>query len=143
MSTVRYEDRHEDLGVDVWDSLYISLIPLPAALLGTALVSDGLFWLTGATGAIAAANGLIRYLSEGTLRPSKICSMHVIGNLLALVLSASNLTYRLNEDPGRAVIPAGVTLSAIVVMLLVATAYLGRGLAPEVFEGVDDEDWWT
>jgi uncharacterized membrane protein len=159
MSTLQYEDRHQDLAADVWDSLYISLIPLPAALLGTALVSDVLFWLTEAavyarvsewmlgaglaTGAIAAANGLVRYLSEGTVQPSKVCSMHVIGNLLALALSASNLIYRLNEDPVRAVVPAGITLSAIVVCLLIATAYLARGLAPEVSDGVDDEDWWT
>ena len=59
-----------------WDSLYISLVPLPAAFLIATLVSDALYWMTGragwsdisewllgaglASGAFAAADGLIR-----------------------------------------------------------------------------------
>jgi uncharacterized membrane protein len=154
MSAVRCED--EDLTLHAWDSLYISLIPLPAALLGAALVGDVLYWVTAAaiyarasewllaaglgTGALAAAEGTIRYVAGGSVRPSRACWIHVIGNLLALLLSASNLVYRLNEDATDAVVPAGITLTAIVVCLLIVTAFLGRGL---VSDAPDDEadDW--
>jgi len=154
MSAVRYEG--EDLTVHAFDSLYISLIPLPAALLGAALVADVLYWATTATvyarasewllaaglgtGALAAAEGTIRYVAGGRIRPSRACWMHVIGNLLALLLSASNLIYRLNEDATNAVVPAGITLTAIVVCLLMVTAYLGRGFVSDASN--DETDEW-
>jgi uncharacterized membrane protein len=128
-----------------WDSLYISLVPLPAAFMVATLVSDILYWGTGgafwseasewllgaglATGAFAAADGLIQYVASGRIRPSRICWMHVVGNMLALLLSLSNLVYRLNEDRGQAVVPAGISLTAIVVCLLLFTARLGRDIA--------------
>ena len=125
-----------------WDSLYVSLIPLPATFLIATLISDILYWTTAgalwssvsewllgaglATGAFAAADGLVRYVASGCIRPSRICWIHVVGNMLALLLSLSNLVYRLNEDPGRAVVPAGIGLTVIVVCLLLFTERLGR-----------------
>jgi uncharacterized membrane protein len=154
MSAVRRED--EDLTLHAWDSLYISLVPLPAVLLGAALVSDVLYWVTAAaicarasewllaaglsSGALAAAEGLIRYVAAGGVQPSRACWMHVTGNLLALLLSASNLVYRLNEDATNAVVPAGITLTAIVVCLLFVTAYQGRGLVS--YAPNDEADDW-
>jgi uncharacterized membrane protein len=147
---------HEDLNIPVWESLCIALVPLPAGLLGAALLSDGLYWLTGAavcalasewllgaglaTGLIAAANGLIRYLSAGSVRLSKRYWMHVGGTALALLLSASNLIYRLNADPAGAVLPAGIALTAIVVCLLIVAGYLGRVLGPRAL-AEDGDDW--
>lgn len=55
--------------------------------------------------------------------------MHVVGHVLALVLSLSNLVYRLNEDLARAVMPAGISLTAIAVCLLLLTARLNRDIA--------------
>jgi len=88
-----------------WDSLYISLVPLPAAfmvattgqrpsLLGywRGLLVRCLEWLLGAglaTARFAAGDGLIQYLASGRIRPSRICWMHVVGNMLALLLSLS------------------------------------------------------
>ena len=140
------------------DSLYISLIPLPAAFMLATLASDILYcatgsptwseaseWLLGAalaSGAWAATDGLIRYVASGCIRPSRISWVHVIGNLLALLLSLSNLVYRLNEDPDRAVVPAGIGLTAIVVLLLIATARLGRSEPePEPIDEADDAEW--
>jgi uncharacterized membrane protein len=156
MSAIRCEDKDRRLTTHTWDWLYVLLISLPAALLGATLVSDVLYWLTAAAicarasewllgaglacGLIAAADALVRYLSVGKVRPSKACWIHVIGNVLALLLSATNLIYRLNEDTTSAVVPAGITLTSIVVCLLMATAYLGRGLEPEVPD--DDADDW-
>ena len=140
------------------DSLYISLIPMPAAFMLATLASDILFcatghpawpeaseWLLGAalaSGALAATDGLIRYVASGCIRPSRISWVHVIGNLLALLLSLSNLVYRLNEDPGHAVVPAGIGLTAIVMLLLIATARLGRNQPePEPADDADDAEW--
>jgi uncharacterized membrane protein len=139
--------QHNAAQADRWDSLYISLVPLPFACMAATLVSDLLTWSTGgavwlrasewllgaglATGALAAADGLIRYISTGCIRPSRICWMHVVGNLLALLLSLSNLIYRLNEEPARAVMPAGIVQTAIVMCLLLFTARLGRDLTAQ------------
>lgn len=140
-----------------WDSLYISLVPLPAAFLIATLVSDTLYcttahavwsnvseWLLGAglaTGAFAAADGLFRYIASGCIRPSRICWIHVVGNMLALLLSLSNLVYRLNEDRGHAIVPAGISLTAIVVCLLLFTARLGRGMPDgESLDDAEDPD---
>jgi uncharacterized membrane protein len=136
------------------DSLYISLVQLPCAFLIATLISDILYWVTAgavwsrasewllgaglATGAFAAADSLIRYVASGRIRPSRICWIHVVGNMLALLLSLSNLVYRLNEDPGHAVVPAGIALTAIVVGLLLFTARLGRD--HPAGESVDDVD---
>ena len=138
------------------DSLYISLIPLPAAFMLATLASDILYcataypawseaseWLLGAalaSGALAATDGLIRYVASGCIRPSRISWVHVIGNVLALLLSLSNLVYRLNEDRGHAVVPAGISLTAIVALLLIATARLG-GNWPEPADEADDAEW--
>jgi len=141
---------------DDWDSLYISLVPLPASFLLATLLSDCAYWATAnafwsnlsewllggglATGAIAAADGLIRYLSGGGIRPSRTCWLHVSGNLLALLLSLSNLVYRVNEDSGLAVVPAGISLTAVVVALLFFTAHLGRDVPVANASDESDDD---
>jgi uncharacterized membrane protein len=152
MLITRYKD--EDLNFHLFDSLSISLVPMPAALLGAALISDGLYWYTAAAfwasasewllgagfgaGAIAAADGLHRYLKVGPVRPPSRYWMHVIGSVLALLLSAANLCYRLVERSTGSVFPAGITLTAVVMCVLTVAAYLGRAFVPRV--AVDD-DW--
>lgn len=137
---------------DRWDSLYVSLVPLPAAFMVANLASDllycgtgGAFWshasecllaLALATGAFAAADGLIRYIASGGIRPSRICWTHVVGNVLALLLSLSNLVYRLNEDRAQAVVPAGIALTAIAMCVLLLTARLNRDVATD--DAADD-----
>ena len=64
--------------------------------------------------------------------------MHVVGNVLASLLTLSNLVYRLNEDSGHAVVPAGIGLTAIVVCLLLCTARLGRDTRVDAWG--DDRD---
>jgi uncharacterized membrane protein len=142
-------------GVEAWDSLYISLVSLPSTLMLAVLASDALYWASAsalwsqasrwllgaglATGVIAAADGLVRYISAGGIRPSKACWMHVAGNVLALLLSLSNLVYRLNENGVRAVIPTGISLTAIVVCLLFMTAHLGHETAIDARDGELDD----
>jgi uncharacterized membrane protein len=148
------EDRRVAANSGGFDRLYVSLVPLPAACMVATLASDLLYWSTGAafwlhasecllgaglaTGAFAAADGLMRYISAGRIRPSRICWLHVVSNVLALLLSLTNLIYRLNEEPRRAVVPAGIGLTAIVVCLLLFTARLGRDIAAQ--EGAQPQD---
>lgn len=154
MSIVQLHRARREHNYD-WDVLYISLVPLPASFLLATLFSDCAYWATAdafwahlsewllggglATGAIAAADGLIRYLSAGGIRPSRTCWLHVSGNLLALLLSLSNLVYRINEDSGLAVVPAGISLTAIVVGLLFFTAHLGRDVPVANAEDESDD----
>jgi uncharacterized membrane protein len=137
-----------------WDALYISMVPLPTALLGATLISDGMFWLDGApiwarlsqgllvgglaSGLFAAVDALLRYISIGSIRSSRIGWANVAGNLMALLLTLSNLVYRWVDDRGNAVVPAGIALSAVVMCLLLATAWLGRDLAIDTL--LDDHE---
>ena len=138
-----------------WDALHGSLIPLPAAFMLATLVSDALYWLTAvtfwprasewllgaalATGAIAAAQALILYVSLGRLRPSKTIWLNVMANLSALLLSMSNLVFRLIEEAGRAATPAGIFLTAAALFLLLLPVRLGRDAAANV-QWDDGED---
>jgi uncharacterized membrane protein len=140
-----------------WDALYISMVPLPTALLGATLVSDAIFWIDGApiwarisqwllagglaSGLFAAVDALLRYISLGGIRSARVGWANVAGNLLALLLTLSNLVYRWVDDRGSAVVPAGVALSGVVVCLLLAAAWLDRGIPIERFlDGPDDAD---
>ena len=58
MSAVRHDDG-EDAAPLTWDLLYISLVPLPAALLGAALLSDALYWFTAAAVCARASEWLL------------------------------------------------------------------------------------
>jgi uncharacterized membrane protein len=153
--SISHQGGNRVTGLGRWDSLYISLVPLPTVLLIAVLISDSLYWATGSpsfsrasewllgagltTGVIAAADGLIRYVSVGCIRLSRTCWMHVVGDMLALVLSLSNLIYRLNEDGAGAVVPTGISLTAIVLCLLFATAGLGGGIGIDTHDGEADE----
>ncbi len=157
MLAVRYEDK--ELILPAGDSLHLSSVLLPV-LVGAALASDALYWFTGlvlyvrasegllavglASGLLAAGEWLIRYIAVASsgIRPSRATWTHVTGKLLALLLTASNLIYRLIESAPSSVVPTGIVLTAIVLSLLIATAYLGKALAlaPLPEETWDDGD---
>jgi uncharacterized membrane protein len=156
MSTLQsHRVRAQSAGPDHWDLLYVSLNPLPAALLAAALASDLLYWLGSATvfayasewllaavlctGAFAATEGLVLYISVGRIRPSKVALVHAVGYGLALLLSLSNLIYRLVEGARAGVVPAGAGLTAASFLLLLAAGRLGRGIAIECGQDESDE----
>jgi uncharacterized membrane protein len=67
MAAIRY--KNNDLTLHAWDSLYVSLIPLPAVLLGAALVSDVLYWASAAAICARASEWLlVAGLSTGRSR---------------------------------------------------------------------------
>lgn len=118
------------------------LVPFPIAFLVGALLTDiayvkwGGMWAYASTWLIAAGIvsallaaifGFTDFFGEKRIRRIKVAWWHMAGNLLVVVLSIWNLLIH-NRDGAIAVIPTGVTLSAIVTVLLVLNGWMGGHL---------------
>ncbi len=119
------------------------LVPFPIAFLVAALVTDIAFavtndlfwarvsmWLLGGglvMGALAALAGLTDFLTIRRARQA-VGWFHFLGNAAALLIALANLWMRIDQ-PGAAVLPTGLVLSAIVVGILLVTGWLGGELA--------------
>jgi uncharacterized membrane protein len=119
------------------------LVPFPIAFLVAALLTDIAYvnwkwatwayastWLIGAgivSALLAAIAGFTDFFGERRIRRLRVAWYHMIGNLLAVVVSVINLLVH-NRDGAEAVIPTGITLSAIVVLLLLFNGWMGGHL---------------
>ena len=119
------------------------LIPFPITFLVSALLTDiayvwsqeamwayASWWLIAAgivSALLAALFGFIDFFGERRIRRLKTAWYHMVGNLLAVVLSIVNFLVH-NRDGAIAVIPTGITLSAIVVLLLLFNGWMGGHL---------------
>jgi uncharacterized membrane protein len=128
------------------------LITFPIAFLIFALVADVLYaftsdaffarmalWMvaTGlATGALAAAVGLIDFVSLSRPREVRAGWVHAIGNGVVLVLAAISLYGRFLGDEDF-IVPWGLALSAIIGLLLSVTGWYGGELSYRYLIGVD------
>ena len=117
------------------------LVPFPIAFLIGALISDLAFWgsadafwarasawligagLVGA--ALAAVAGLADFLASTAIRDLRPAWIHLIGNVTAVLVAVANLVLRLTGDFAGAVLPTGIILSAVVVMILAVTGWMG------------------
>lgn len=77
--------------------------------------------------AFAAIAGAIDYFSSPRIRAIGAAKVHVIGNIVALVLTVINAFVH-SRDGYTAVVPTGITLSTIVVIILAVTAWMGGAL---------------
>ena len=123
--------------------LHPLLVTLPIGFLVGALLSDlGFFgtsdpfwvraseWLIGAglgTGALAAIAGLIDFAASERIRSLSIVWYHLIGNVIALVLSAISLYFRLSSE-APVVSGTQLLLSILVVVIFAVTGWLGGEL---------------
>lgn len=116
------------------------LIPFPiAAFVGT-FVTDLVFWTTDhpfwasmsfyllsaglMMAALAAVAGLTDFLGDRRIRAHKAAWHHIIGNVVAVVLSAANWLVR--GEPGNVDAGSiGLLLSAAVVVILLYTGWQG------------------
>ena len=121
------------------------LVPFPIVCFVGTLVTDIAYiktadvmwldfsdWLVSAgvvLGWLAAIAGLVDFL--GAVKPAGVAFRatrpawwHLIGNLLALVLATLNMFVH-THDAWTAVMPWGLTLSAIVVVILLFTGWMG------------------
>lgn len=131
------------------------LIPFPIAFLVGALAADLMYWnvqsyfwarmavwLVGAgfvTGILAAAAGVIDFFTIDRARAHTDGWVHFIGNALVLILAFVSLLLRAADVEG-AIIPWGITLSAIITALLGVTGWYGGELAYRYKIGVIEEE---
>ena len=121
--------------------LHPMLVPFPIVCFVGVLVTDLIYWRTAAglwetfsiwllTGGLIMAGfavlaGLIDFIGSARIRSLAPAWPHVIGNALVVLLSLINAFVH-SRDGYTAVIPAGLTLSALVVVIMVFTTWLGR-----------------
>jgi uncharacterized membrane protein len=130
------------------------LVGYPIAFFTATLVSDLLyvvtrdgFWPTASlyllvaglvTALGAALAGFTDFFGDRRIRALSHAWQHMIGNLLAVLLSLANLLLRLGGAE-TAVLPFGLTLSALVTLLLVFTGWRGGDLVYHHRVGIPDE----
>jgi uncharacterized membrane protein len=151
----RYKDNSENLEICMANRggpgarigehpIHPMLVPFPIAFLVGALACDIAFWSTripfwataaiwliGAAlvmAALAAIAGLIDFASQDAIRMIPAAGHHMIGNVVAVVLSLLNFWLRYDEGAINAVVPWGLTLSVVVAGILLYTGWLGGEL---------------
>jgi uncharacterized membrane protein len=123
--------------------IHAALVPFPIVTATLALVTDIMFWRTGdlmwqnfsswllfaglVGGGLAAIFGAIDLLVRRSVRLQRPAWPHAIGNVVVLALAFLNSLVHAN-DGRTAVMPYGLTLSAVTVVLLIVTVWLGRSL---------------
>jgi uncharacterized membrane protein len=120
--------------------LHPMLIPFPIAFLVATFACDLLFWNTGnpawstaslyllgaalIMAALAALAGLTDFLGDRRIRELSAAWHHMIGNVVAVLLSLWNW-YRRYEAGDAAVLPSGLLISLVVVLILLYTGWRG------------------
>ena len=121
--------------------LHPMVIPFPIASFVGALAADIAFintgnefwvvaaqWLLGVgivTALIAAVGGFIDYFGDARIRALAPARRHMIGNLSLVVLEVLSLLVRAGDNSAEAVVPLGVSLSAVGVLLLLFNGWQG------------------
>ena len=121
-------------------ALYSTLVQFPVVCFIGTLVTDLAYWRTDlfmwetfsvwllAAGCVMAALagivGLVTFLRDRRARAWPLAWPHAVTSLLAAVLSVVNAFVH-SRDGYTAVVPDGLTLSAIVVLLMLAAAWMG------------------
>jgi uncharacterized membrane protein len=116
------------------------LVPFPIACFVGALATDIAYWATAEMmwadisvwllvvgvimGVLAAIAGLTDFLGNRMIRAQRPAWPHMLGNLLVLVLSIFNVLVH-SRDAWTSVYPTGLILSAVVVVILPVTGWLG------------------
>ncbi|MBZ9809938.1 MULTISPECIES: DUF2231 domain-containing protein [unclassified Mesorhizobium] len=130
------------------------LVPIPIACFVGALLTDLNYWRTAEmmwanfsawlltvgviVGVLAAIAGLTDFLGDSRVRAHKTAWLHMLGNALAVILSFFNMLIH-TRDAWTSVMPTGLILSALVVLILIFTGWLGWALVYRHHVGVADE----
>ena len=123
--------------------IHAALVPFPIVCFTLVLGTDILYWRTAdimwqnfsawllfaglVVGGLAAIAGAVDLLARRTLRRRGIGWIHGLGNLLVLGLAFYNSLVHAG-DGWTAVVPTGLTLSAITVLVMIVTVWLGRSM---------------
>jgi uncharacterized membrane protein len=134
--------------------LHPMIVPFPIAFFVATLATDLIYlqsgrpgfadasvWLLGAGIAmalLAAILGFTDFLGDRRIRRLNQAWLHMVGNLIVVLLQAVNLYLRATQGAEAAVAPAGVTLSAVVTVLLLFTGWMGWEMVYRKHVGVAD-----
>lgn len=127
------------------------LVPFPIACFVGTLLTDIAYWSTAQMmwadfsawlvtvgvimGILAAIAGLVDFLGDRLIRAQAPAWPHVIGNLVALVLAIVNMLVH-TRDAWTSVVPWGLILSAVVVLILLFTGWMGWAMVYRHHVGV-------
>ena len=116
------------------------LVPFPIVCFIGTLVTDIAYWRTAQImwadfsawlltvgmimGVLAAIAGLIDFLGNRLIRTQRPAWPHMIGNIVVLLLALLNALVH-TRDAWTSVVPTGLILSAVVVLILPVTGWLG------------------
>jgi uncharacterized membrane protein len=127
------------------------LVPFPIVCFVGTLITDLAYWFTEEvmwadfsawlvtvgviTGFLAAIAGLIDFLGNRRVRAQAPAWPHVIGNAIVLVLATLNMLVH-SRDAWTSVVPTGLILSAVVVLILLFTGWMGWSMVYRHHVGV-------
>ncbi len=135
--------------------IHAMLTPVPIICFVGTLCSDLVYWKTAnmmwadlsawllavglVVSALVALAGVVDFFGDRRIRALGSAWVHGLGNGLALVLSIFNAFVH-SRDAWTSVVPTGLVLSTLVVLILLVTTWLGRGLVFRHGVGVRLED---
>jgi uncharacterized membrane protein len=134
--------------------LHVLLVPIPIVCFVATLLTDIVYAITAnimwadmsawmltiglIVAAFAVLAGIIDFFGDRRIRAIKAAWLHGLGNGMALALAIVNAFVH-SRDAYTSVVPWGLTLSAVVVAILVVTAWLGSSLVYRHGVGVRPE----
>ena len=123
--------------------LHAMLVPIPIVCFVGTLITDIVYWQSGAmlwanisawlllvgllVSLVAAPAGMIDFFGDPRIRELRAAWIHGIGNATALILSIFNCLIH-TRDAYTSVVPTGLILSALVVVILLVTGWNGWAL---------------
>jgi uncharacterized membrane protein len=135
--------------------IYATLVQFPIVCFTLALATDIAYWRTSnlmwsefsawlllagiAFGALAAVFGAIDFVGGREIRSRRSAWPHAIGSVIVLTLAfLNNLVHA--GDGWTSVVPWGLTLSALTVLVMFVTAWLGASRVHVHGAGVSSHD---
>lgn len=107
------------VGTLITDIAYVKTLDLMWATFSVWLLTFGLI-MAG----LAAVAGLVDFIASPRIRSLRPAWIHAVGNAVAVLLSLINAFVH-SRDGYTAVVPTGITLSAVVVLIMLVTGWMG------------------
>lgn len=130
------------------------IVPIPIACLVGTLVTDVVYWRTSeimwanfsawlisvgvVAGIVAAIAGLVDFIGDPAIRRKPPAWPHMLGNVVVLILATVNMLVH-THDAWTSVVPWGLGLSAVTVVLLLFTGWMGWSMVYKHRVGVSDQ----
>ena len=127
------------------------LVHFPIACFTLALLTDIAYWRSAnilwtnfsawllfaglVFGGLAVLAGILDFLFSRRVRRQRIAWLHVLGSLAVLLLALVN-SFVHGGDGWTAVVPYGLALSALTVLVMIVTAWLGRSSSHRLEAGI-------